>query len=195
MNVHPCDSSLTGEMKALLSLWHGLSDLSDSSHKGEMKALLSLWHGLSDLSDSSLTGEMKALLSLWQWMSALVTAVVKVKWELFYHFDNECPPLWQQSYRWNESSSITLTMNVRPCDSSHKGEMRALLSLWQWMSAPVTAVIKVKWELFDHYDNENSKAGPVLLNKLPLHIRSAKSLISFKHSLKTQLFQLEYNIV
>ncbi len=40
-----------------------------------------------------------------------------------------------------------------------------------------------------------SKAGPVLWNKLPLQIRSAKSLISFKCSLKTHLFQLEYNIV
>ncbi len=39
------------------------------------------------------------------------------------------------------------------------------------------------------------KAGPVFWNKLPLHIRSAKSLISFKRSLKTHLFQLEYSIV
>ncbi len=40
-------------------------------------------------------------------------------------------------------------------------------------------------------DRAFSKAGPVLWNKLPLHIRSAKSLISFKRSLKTHLFQLE----
>ncbi len=39
------------------------------------------------------------------------------------------------------------------------------------------------------------RAGPVLWNKIPLHIRIAKSLISFKRSLKTHLFQLEYNIV
>ncbi len=35
------------------------------------------------------------------------------------------------------------------------------------------------------------KAGPVLWNKLPLHIQSAKSLISFKRSLKTTLFSLD----
>ncbi len=44
-------------------------------------------------------------------------------------------------------------------------------------------------------DRAFSKAGPVRWNKLPLHIRSAKSLISFKHSLKTHLFHLEYNIL
>ncbi len=36
------------------------------------------------------------------------------------------------------------------------------------------------------------KAGPVLWNKLPLQIRS---IHFFKRSLKTHLFQLEYNIV
>ncbi len=44
-------------------------------------------------------------------------------------------------------------------------------------------------------DQVFSKACPVLWNKLPLHIWSAKSLISFKCSLKTHLFQLQYNIV
>ncbi len=44
-------------------------------------------------------------------------------------------------------------------------------------------------------DRAFSKAGPVLWNKLSLHIQSAKSLISFKCSLKTHLFQLEYCLV
>ncbi len=44
-------------------------------------------------------------------------------------------------------------------------------------------------------DRAFSKASPVFWNKLLLHIRNTKSLISFKCSLKTHLFQLEYNIV
>ncbi len=43
-------------------------------------------------------------------------------------------------------------------------------------------------------DRAFSKAGSVLWNKLALHIRSTKSLLSFKCSLKTHLFHLEYNM-